>query len=391
MARFEKSLRGKVVLGYFLGFLLMIGLVVVNWGNLQNLRKIVAAGENVSRFANTILEARRYEKNFFLYAEGTDYRELTAFSEEAHNLLIEHRDSFSPFMAEAALGELEASLAEYRKLLQRGEHFDLSERSTWKKSLRRGGQDVVAIAEELARTEHRTIEQALAASRATLFRSVVFVGIAGLAVIIFLLRLFVRPLKLIEQHMNRIAGGDFDLIPFKSHDRELVSLNRAFNSMLHELDARQNQIVQSEKYASFGTLLFGVAHELNNPLSNILSSCQILQEEIEEAGLDYKKELLSQVEGETERARDIVRSILDYSRKTARGKVKLLETAYEAIRFVKGDLPPKVDIEVRIPDDHRHCRQAGAAAGLPQPPQERHCRPSPRREDHRQSHQAAGG
>jgi signal transduction histidine kinase len=30
--------------------------------------------------------------------------------------------------------------------------------------------------------------------------------------------------------------------------------------------------------------------------------------------------------------------------------VELLETVYEAVRFVKGDLPPKVDIEVDIPD-----------------------------------------
>jgi len=350
MAVFEKSLRGKVVLGYLFGLLLMIGLVVVNWWNLQHLQKIVAAGEHVSRFANTILEARRYEKNFFLYSESEDYRELQKFSEEAHDLLIDHREFFSLFMAEERLGELEVTLEDYRGLLMQGERLGPSERSAWEEALRLKGQSIVLIAEDLSRTEHNTIKNSLGASRATLFQSVVFVGISGLAVSFFLLRLFVRPLKLIEQHMNRIVGGDFDLIPFKSHDRELVSLNRAFNSMLQELDARQNQIVQSEKSASFGTLLFGVAHELNNPLSNILSSCQILQEEIEEAGLDYKKELLSQIEGETERARDIVRSTLDYSRKSDRGKVKLLETVYEAVRFVKGDLPPKVDIEVNIPD-----------------------------------------
>jgi two-component system NtrC family sensor kinase len=350
MARFEKSLRGKVVLGYLFGLLLMIGLVVVNWGNLQHLRKIVMAGEHVSRFANTILETRRYEKNFFLYSQDEDYRELLKFSEEAHGLLLEHRESFSLFVGEKVLRNLEVALEDYRGLFLQGEFLKPSERSGWEEVLRQRGHIVVAIAEDLSRSEHRTIEKALGASRATLFQSVVFVGIAGLAVSIFLLRLFVRPLKLIEEHMNRIVEGDFDLIPFRSQDRELVSLNRAFNSMLQELDHRQNQIVLSEKYASFGTLLFGVAHELNNPLSNILSSCQILQEEIEDASLDYKKELLSQIEGETERARDIVRSTLDYSRKTDRGKVELLETVYEAVRFVKGDLPPKVDIEVDIPD-----------------------------------------
>jgi len=351
MALFEKSLRGKVVLGYLCGLILMTGLVAVNWWNLQHLQKIVAVGEDVSRFTNIILEARRYEKNFFLYSENEDYGELKRFSEEAHDLLIEHRDAFSFFMEERRLRELEGALEEYRGLLTRGERPQPSRRSKWEKMLRLRGQVVVAITEDLSRTEHRTIEKALGGSRITLFQSVIFVGIAGLAVSVFLLRLFIRPLTLIEKHMNRIAEGDFDLIPFKSQDRELVSLNRAFNSMLHELDARQNQIVQTEKYASFGTLLFGVAHELNNPLSNILSSCQILQEEIEEANVNYKKELLTQIEGETERARDIVRSTLDYSRKKDREKLKLLDIVYEAVRFVKGDLPAKVDVEVKIPND----------------------------------------
>jgi two-component system NtrC family sensor kinase len=351
MALFEKSLRGKVVLGYLFGLLLMSGLVVVNGWNLQHLSRIVAAGEHVSQFTNTILEARRYEKNLFLYADGEDYRELRRFTEGAHDLLVGQRDAFSLFMEEESLRELEVTLEDYRGLLVRGERLQLPEGSEWERALRLRGQVVVAITEDLSRTEHRTIEKALGESRTTLFQSVILVGIAGLAVSFFLLRLFVRPLTLIEQHMNRIAEGDFDLIPFKSQDRELVSLNRAFNSMLHELDARQNQIVQSEKYASFGTLLFGVAHELNNPLSNILSSCQILQEEIEETNVNYKKELLSQIEGETERARDIVRSTLDYSRKKEREELKLLDTVYEAVRFVKGNLPAKVEVEVKIPED----------------------------------------
>lgn len=350
MLLFEKSLRGKVVLGYVFGLLLMTGLVIVNWWNLRHLQKIVAAGEDVSRFSNIILEARRYEKNLFLYAGSEDYRELQRFSEEAHDLLVEHRDAFSLFMEERRLRELKAGLEDYRQLLIQGERFQPKDRSEWEKALRLRGQVVVAITEDLSRTEHRTIERVLGESRTTLFQSVIFVGIAGLVVSFILLRLFVRPLTLIEKHMNRIAEGDFDLIPFKSQDRELVSLNRAFNSMLQELDTRQNQIVQTEKYASFGTLLFGVAHELNNPLSNILSSCQILQEEIDENNVHYKRELLSQIEGETERARDIVRSTLDYSRKTKREKLKLVDMVYEAVRFVKGDLPAKVEIEVQIPD-----------------------------------------
>jgi len=151
--------------------------------------------------------------------------------------------------------------------------------------------------------------------------------------------------------MDRIAEGDLALIPFRSQDRELVSLNKAFQRMLHEIEARQQHIMQSEKLASFGTLLFGVAHELNNPLSNIMTSCQILAEEIEEANPAYQRELLSQIEGETDRAKDIVRSILDYSRKRDKEPVQLVQLVYESIRFIRGDLPAKVEISVDMPSE----------------------------------------
>ena len=72
--------------------------------------------------------------------------------------------------------------------------------------------------------------------------------------------------------------------------------------------------MHSEKLASLGTLLSGVAHELNNPLSNISSSNQILLEEIDEGDREYKKELLAQINEQADRARNIVRSLLEFSR-----------------------------------------------------------------------------
>ena len=57
-----------------------------------------------------------------------------------------------------------------------------------------------------------------------------------------------------------------------------------------------------------------MAHELNNPLSNISSSCQILIEEIEDPDVEYKKELLSQIDEQTDKAKYIVRSLLEFSR-----------------------------------------------------------------------------
>ncbi len=345
----QQSLRGKLTLAYLAGVVLMMMLATVNWRNLSHLQKIVAAGENASRLFDTTLEARRYEKNFFLYHQQDDYVELLRYSRDAARTIDEHRGALSVFTAPGILEDLERELDNYLSLLREEEHLPSRRRDAWEKSVRSSGQKIVGIAEGLSRNEHRIMDSTLRASSTLLLISVIVAGAAGLALSVLLVRLFIRPLGLIEKHMDRIAEGDLSLIPFRSQDRELVSVNRAFHRMLSEIDARQQHIIQSEKLASFGTLLFGVAHELNNPLSNIMTSSQILAEELEEADPAYKRELLAQIDQETERAKEIVRSILDYSRKREKERVQLIQLVYEAIRFIRGDLPAKVEIAVRMP------------------------------------------
>jgi len=56
----------------------------------------------------------------------------------------------------------------------------------------------------------------------------------------------------------------------------------AFNRMVEELERRQDQLVQGKKMSSLGVLTAGIAHQLNNPLNNISTSCQIILEELDQ-------------------------------------------------------------------------------------------------------------
>ena len=164
--------------------------------------------------------------------------------------------------------------------------------------------------------------------------------------------------------MGVIAEGAFERISIDSKDREIVSLQNAFNKMLKELELHERHLIQSEKLASLGTLLSGVAHELNNPLSNISSSNQILMEEFREAlgkhpdgpcpmDPDFTQELISQINEQTDRARNIVRSLLDFSRdrEFKKESLSLRNILNETIQFVKGQVPTRIDISLSIPED----------------------------------------
>jgi signal transduction histidine kinase len=136
-----------------------------------------------------------------------------------------------------------------------------------------------------------------------------------------------------------------------SRDREIALLIEAVNRMLEEIEVRQHYLVRSEKLAALGTLLSGVAHELNNPLSNISSSCQILQEELDSADPEYQQELLAQIDEQTNRARNIVRSLLEFTRvrEFRRETLELGALLQETVRFLKGQLPARLDLRLEIP------------------------------------------
>jgi two-component system NtrC family sensor kinase len=85
--------------------------------------------------------------------------------------------------------------------------------------------------------------------------------------------------------------------------------------------ATRQQIGQSEKMASIGRLAAGVAHEINNPLTGVLTFAHLLKEE---ANLDEQgKQDVDLIINETTRAAQIVRGLLDFARERPAVKAPL--------------------------------------------------------------------
>ena len=120
-----------------------------------------------------------------------------------------------------------------------------------------------------------------------------------------------------------------------------------------ELKKRSDQLMQARKLASLGIIIAGVAHELNNPLNNICMSIQILFEELEENNIEHKRNLLLGAEEEVERARDIVKALLEFSReKSLRLKrVQFKNLVEKAVSLIKGELPSGIRINMNVSED----------------------------------------
>jgi nitrogen fixation/metabolism regulation signal transduction histidine kinase len=129
------------------------------------------------------------------------------------------------------------------------------------KKLREIGKDIITIAEGISKTEQKNIQLLLNNSQNIIAFSIISVIVLTIILGRVLSRMVVKPLKTLEESMGVIADGKFERISIDSHDREILSLASAFNTMLKELELRQKHIIQSEKLASLRTLLSGVAHD----------------------------------------------------------------------------------------------------------------------------------
>jgi len=127
-------------------------------------------------------------------------------------------------------------------------------------------------------------------------------------------RLVVRPVEALAAGTRRVAEGDLTTsIPVTS-STELGDLARDFNTMVRRLSDAQRQLTQADKLASLGRLAAGVAHEINNPLTGVLTFTSLLLKRAD--GDPEVRADLEVVLRETKRCRDIVRGLLDFARQT---------------------------------------------------------------------------
>lgn len=354
--RIQTSIAGKITFGYYFIVAVILSLSAFTFSELYQLEHQLASGERISGFLNTTLESRRFEKNYFLYGQTGDLEQAVQYAHAAEALLEQHAPDFLPLRGVDALQQLTADLRRYsglmQQLLQSGTRIDATDQRL-EEGIRGMGQRVVGAAEQMSGIERRILQADLIRSRTLLLGTVLSLVVVGVVTGRLLSRHVVRTLQQLETRMDRVAEGRMNALNIDSHDREIVALTRAFNHVLDELELKHAHLVRSQKLAALGTLLSGVAHELNNPLSNISTSSQILSEEIEDGDLAYQRSLLEQIDEQVERSRLIVRSLLEFARERPSRKEPLAirALAEDAWRFVRGEIPSGVTVRLDIPAD----------------------------------------
>lgn len=169
---------------------------------------------------------------------------------------------------------------------------------------------------------------------ATLLFSVL---LAAVTVVVLLRGLNQRFAAMLEA-MRRVARGELQHkveAPYGSTD-EFSELAASFNTMTQSLIRSQRQLLHSAKLAAIGELATNIAYEVNNPLTGVLGYTGLLLK-ADDIPAD-KKNHLKTIERETLRAREILKNLLDFSRrKPPRLTVANISSVIEdTVALVKG-------------------------------------------------------
>ncbi len=306
----------KITLANALGIIAIVLVAAFSYHDFNLLLAKLRFVEVADALNASFLEMRLSEKNYFLYNDKAAFNQIQKMIQENYLTIESMAPSIIKVIGKDNFEKLQLCLKRYDNAISKAVKEAEHNKDTLKieEQVRPAGRALRLFSERIVKAERREVNNIISASKKTLLS---FFGLIILVAILsnyfFFSRMF-RNLRRIERTANSISEGKFVKIRGKIPDNELGSAMKAINSMCEELATRHEQLIQSKKLASLGTLTAGVAHELGNPLNNISMVAQTYLELATHLSEEEKTEYVQTILDETERIRKIVQDLLDFSR-----------------------------------------------------------------------------
>ena len=306
-----RSIKGKIFIIFAVTFLSISALTAFSFWNLSTLKTRMVLSERYDDLLNNILEVRRFEKNFLIYRDDRNIIESKEYLERIDALVGDLSEDLPNLVGKVSFDEFKTTLLDYRKQVARISEGDRAAPEI----LRNLGKTLTDKADRFREIKRSRIHATIArTSILPLAFFVVLLALMGL-VLWLISQGLLKPLDVVMETTRLVGRGDFRPICYDGVRLEEISgLIEAFNRMAQELETNQEDLIQARKIAAIGTFTAGIAHELNNPINNIALTAESFREEYGADMDDNSMEMLSDILSQAERAAEIVKNLLDFSR-----------------------------------------------------------------------------
>jgi signal transduction histidine kinase len=311
------TIRGQIMTAFLSCFVFMGIIIALNYHNFRSLSRSMQFFEIAEELNKNLLEMRRYEKNYFLYRQGFNYEENVTYANQLALTLQRENTSLVQAIGQRNYGHFVEYVNEYAGLMARLHQSacETENCAPLQEQIRGVGQNLMVLADQLVTNERLTISRLLQHMIPLPLISLLFLLILLGFVIFYIGEKVIRPLARITRESEAVARGMFQRItPYGGDKNEIHHLVAAINRMMTELEKRQEQLIQSRKIASIGTLTAGVAHEINNPINNLSLTLEALIDDGEHMEEKERQHLYQQAMDQADRTSEIVKNLLEFSR-----------------------------------------------------------------------------
>ncbi len=314
------SIRTRITLGFFICFVMALGITLASLYVVYRLEDKLHFLKVADNFSFEIQQARRFEKNYFLY--GTNLADALYHVNTALSFLDTNHLKIAGVIGRKSYDTLFSHTETYRSLLEnlqlivsRRESAPPGQRIQLESDLRIHGGEMISLAFNLVQEERQSVEEMFTSAKRVPIYFMIFLFLLMGYLAHLLTRQILGPLKQILGYTQRISQGDFKpVIPTRHYKDEFSALILAMDRMLKELSHRQEVLVQSHKLRAVGNLTAGVAHELNNPINNISLTAHLLLEDYRDLPDEERLEMIRDLISQADRSQGIIRNLLDFAR-----------------------------------------------------------------------------
>ncbi|MEJ2097936.1 MAG: HAMP domain-containing protein [Deltaproteobacteria bacterium] len=240
----QTSLRKKIELTIVVYILVAGVLWFLNFQNSLTLNEKLRIIEKKEDLLNTILEARRYEKNYFLTGNSSNLKEAVAFIARAEEKLEDIIARHAEYAATPDLGHSLVHLKDYGASMESlaDSQTGPTERAGGpvleQDAIRVLGREITEAIESMVQIERQHVSRLIRDAKIYHFGALGGLLILSIFVIVFFLANVNRPLKALEKAIRDIASGHYENIPAISAGQEFESLVNSLNHMINRLNRR---------------------------------------------------------------------------------------------------------------------------------------------------------